>query len=217
MSISKAFTDCAVNRNTDGFWAKCVRLSDKECWPRWTTQQLPRLSLGNWSCATCWWNHSEGATCSLQGVMTASQKQWRNSEHINTTMWIQTSVLGLFHNRWCQNKTKEASCFWDASSVWDEWEWLPSMKHDVVRPGFTTCHQTWNISLWSEITCPLLVVRSSRQHPQQGKWWAAVFWIVKRVVENGMFLRSNMYVITLQTPTVSLTRADIARYPSVVW
>jgi hypothetical protein len=32
-----------------------------------------------------------------------------------------------------------------------------------------------------------------------------------------MFVHSNMYVITLQTPTGSLTRADIARYPSVVW
>lgn len=29
IGISKAFTDCTGNRNTDGCWAKCVRLSDR--------------------------------------------------------------------------------------------------------------------------------------------------------------------------------------------
>jgi hypothetical protein len=29
MSISKAFTDCTVNRNTDGCWTKCMRWSDR--------------------------------------------------------------------------------------------------------------------------------------------------------------------------------------------
>jgi hypothetical protein len=70
-------------------------------------------------------------------------------------MGIQRSVLGLFHNSWHQNKTKEASCFWGASSIWDEWEWLLSVKRNVVKPGFTTFHHTWNISLeWDHVPFP---------------------------------------------------------------
>jgi hypothetical protein len=69
-------------------------------------------------------------------LLTAAQKQWRNSQHNNTAMGIQKSVLGLFHNIWHQNKTEEASCFWGASSV----RWMGVTCFHEARCGETWIH-----------------------------------------------------------------------------